>query len=320
MLSNFRKYLNPLNNQGFRTHKEDMHKFFCSELSIKAKEEMFGTVPRVDVWLLLEYRQAWAEKAFQSCNIAENVKKHLSNYLESTPNSRLQLIKRHDRSSDLIKFYLGDSDEIEPRLFEFTLSNYEDLLEFDIPKILDGSSFLRKDPLILVCAHGTHDTCCGKFGVPVYMEALKYESGFMAWQCTHLGGHRFAANILCLPHGIYYGRVRESDADDLIKEYQSQRIYLENYRGRSCYSNEVQAAEYFLRMQTGIKEISAFRLKETKNKDSDNSMIEFLSPTNGKTHLVHIQTDKNAISNYTSCKDNDKSLIAQYRLVDYKEI
>src|SRR3972149_8700896 len=122
-------------------------------LSIKAKEEMFGTVPRVDVWLLLEYRQAWAEKAFQSCNIAENVKKHLSNYLESTPNSRLQLIKRHDRSSDSIKFYVAVSDEKEPKLFDFNLSSHEDLLELDIPKILEGSSFLRKDPLIFLFSH-----------------------------------------------------------------------------------------------------------------------------------------------------------------------
>lgn len=320
MLSNFRKYLDPLSNKGFRTHKEDMRNSPCSELSMNAQEEMFGTVPRVDVWFLLEYRQVWAEKAFQSSNIPENVKKHLSNYLESTPNSRLQLIKRHDRSSDLIKFYIALSDEKEPKLFEFNLSSHEDLLELDIPKILEGSSFLRKDPLILVCTHGTHDTCCGKFGVPVYMETARREKGFTTWQCTHLGGHRFAANFLCLPHGIYYGRVRESNVATLISEYHNQRIHLENYRGRSCYSNEIQAAEYFLRMQTGIKEISAFRLKETKNKDSDNSMIEFLSPTNGKTHLVHIQTDKKAISNFTSCKDKDKSPIAQYRLVDYKEI
>jgi len=319
MLSNFRKYLNPLNNQGFRTHKEDMHKFFCSELSIKAKEEMFGTVPRVGVWFLLEYRQAWAVKAFPSSNIPDKVKRHLSNYLESIPNSRLQLIKRHDRSSDLIKFYIGVSDEIKPRLFEFNLSHYEDLLEFDIPKILDRSSFLRKDPLILICTHGTHDTCCGNFGVLVYMEAIKYENEFMTWQCTHLGGHRFAANLLCLPHGIYYGRVREENVIKLINDYQNQLVDLENYRGRSCYNNETQAAEYFLRMQTGIKEISAFRIKKTK-KDGDNSVIEFLSPTNGKTHFVHIQTDKSAISNITSCKDKDKSPIAQYKLIEYKEI
>lgn len=299
---------------------EGKENFFCSELSLEAKEKMFGTVPRVDVWILLEYIKAWAEKAFQSGNIPENVKKHLSNYLESIPNCRLQLIKRHDRPLDSIKFYVGVSDEREPKLFEFNLSSYEELLELDIPEILEGSQFLRKDPLILVCTHGTHDRCCGKFGVPVYLKAIEHENGFMTWQCTHLGGHRFAANILCLPHGIYFGRVREENVGSLINDFKNHFVNLENYRGRSCYSNETQAAEYFLRIETGTKEITAFRLKEMKNNDLDRTMIEFLSLYSGKTHIVHIQRDKNEMSNYTSCKDKDKSPIAQYRLIEHKVI
>jgi hypothetical protein len=288
---------------------------------MKAKEEMFGTVPKVDIWILLEYNQAWGEKAFPSSNIPKNVKKRLSNYVESTPYCRLQLIKRHDRSLDSIKLYLGVSDEKEPKLFELNLSSYDDLLEIDIPKILESSSFLRKEPLILICTHGTHDKCCSKFGVPIYLKAIEQENRFTTWQCTHLGGHRFAANVLCLPHGIYYGRVREKgNLCEVIKEYQNRSVHLENYRGRSCYHNEVQAAEYFLRMQTGIKEISAFCLNETKNNDSGGAMVEFLSATNGEIHFFYIQTDKNAMSNYTSCKDKDKSSISQYRLVNYKKI
>jgi hypothetical protein len=73
-------------------------------------------------------------------------------------------------------------------------------------------------------------------------------------------------------------------------------------------------------MQTGIKEISAFCLNETKNNDSGGAMVEFLSATNGEIHFFYIQTDKNAMSNYTSCKDKDKSSISQYRLVNYKKI
>jgi hypothetical protein len=284
------------------------------------KEKMYGTVPRVDVWLLLEYTQAWAEKAFQSADIPQDVKNYLFNYLESIPNCRLQLIKRHDRSLDSIKFYVGVSDEKEPKLFEFNLLAYRDILELDITQILEGISFLRNDPLILVCTHGTHDKCCGKFGVPTYLRAIEHENGFMTWQCTHLGGHRFAANILCLPHGVYYGRVREESVTSLINEYQNNFVNLENYRGRSCYSNEAQAAEYFLRMKTGIKKITAFCLNEVKNSDGGSTMVEFSSLTNGKTHVVHIQTDKNAIYSYTSCKDKDKSSIARYRLVDCEEI
>ncbi len=299
---------------------KDRQDFFCSELSIKVEEKMFGTVPRVDVWLLLEYTQAWAEKAFQSADIPQDVKNYLSNYLESIPNCRLQLIKRHDRSLDSIKFYVGVSDEKEPKLFKFNLSSYEDIFELDILEILEGRSSLIKDPLLLICTHGTHDVCCGKFGVPIYLRAIERENGFMTWQCTHLGGHRFAANVLCLPYGIYYGRVREENVTNLIDECQNHFVNLENYRGRSCYSNEAQAAEYFVRMKTGIKKITAFRLNEVKTHDGDSTMVEFLSLTDEKTHIVHIQTDKNAINSYTGCKDKDKSPIAQYRMIEYKEI
>ena len=110
-------------------------------------------------------------------------------------------------------------------------------------------------------------------------------------------------------------RLRDSDVAKLIGECRNQHINLENYRGGSCYSKEVQAAEYFLRIQIGINEISAFRLKEAKNKDNDSSTIEFLSLQEGKTHLVHIQTDESALSNYISCKDKDKSPMAQFKLI-----
>jgi len=306
--------------KGFKLSKES---FFCSALSLEAEEEMFATAPRVDVWLLLEYKQAWGEKAFPSSKLPEAVKKRFSEYLDSIiPNSRLQLIKRHNNPEDTIRFYIGVSDELKPKLFEFSLSNYEGVLSLNIPEIIAGrdSHFLRSEPLFLVCTHGTHDKCCGTFGVPVYMEAVKQENGFLAWQCTHVGGHRFAANFLCLPHGIYYGRVRESSVGDLIRDYKNGHISIKNYRGRSCYSPDAQAAEYFLRVNTSISEIPSFRLKEIKKTDKDNSIVEFISEMDGKIHLINIQRNPSALENYTSCKDKDKSPIAQYRLIEYRTL
>lgn len=294
--------------------------FFCSTLSLEAAEEMFASAPRVDVWLLLEYREAWDENAFPSSRVPEVVKKRLSGYLGSIPNCRLQLIKRHNNPEGNIRFYIGISDEIEPRLFEFSLSGYEDVLSLDIPKIMRGSHHLRSEPLFLVCTHGTHDKCCGKFGVPVYMEAAKQENGSSIWQCTHVGGHRFAANLLCLPHGIYYGRVREYDVGGLIGDYKNGHINLKKYRGRSCYSPDAQAAEYFLRVNTSISKISGFRLKEIRKTDEDNSIVGFISETDKRVHLIEIQRNPHALENYTSCKDENKSPIAQYRLIGYRTL
>jgi len=210
--------------------EKDKQIFSCSALSMESDETIFGTVPRVDIWFLLEYRGAWSDKAFVTSEIPENVKKRINGCLDSIPNSRLQLIKRLDNAEKKLRFYVGVCDELEPKLYEFALSSYEELLDFEIDKFLKKESNLRKDPLFLVCTNGAYDKCCGKHGVPVYLETVKRENGFMAWQCTHLGGHRFAANFLFLPYGIYYGRVRETNVTKLIEDSMNQscRILFKN--------------------------------------------------------------------------------------------
>jgi hypothetical protein len=100
-----------------------------------------------------------------------------------------------------------------------------------------------------------------------------------------------------------------------MEEYKKGRIYLEGYRGRSCYLPHVQAADYFLREQTGIREISAFYLSEIKNVAQDSWIVRFFEADNGNMHSVHISLDKSAFKNYMSCNDDEKSDVDQYRLV-----
>ena len=39
------------------------------------------------------------------------------------------------------------------------------------------------------------------------------------WQSTHVGGDRFAGNLVALPHGLYYGRVEPSEVWPLAREH-----------------------------------------------------------------------------------------------------
>ncbi len=74
---------------------------------------------------------------------------------------------------------------------------------------------------ILVCTHGSHDVCCGKFGHPVYDElrqgyAAGSEGQLRVWRTSHMGGHRFAPNLIDLPEGRYWGRLGPENLENLV--------------------------------------------------------------------------------------------------------
>jgi hypothetical protein len=244
------------------------NKMLCFESSLNANEEMYGTAPRVDVWIMLEYRGHWSGSAFKDSKIPKSVKAHLNKELKSVSNSRLQLIKKQENSDNDLKFYVAVSDEANPRLYEFSINDYEDLLSLKIKKILKSNENLSQEKIYIICTNGEYDTCCGKFGMPVYLDMAKGKYGSQTWEANHIGGHRFASTFVCLPHGLVYGRIREGKvAEELITQYESGNINISSYRGRSCHTSEVQAAEYYLRKETEISEISELIYKSSKKND-----------------------------------------------------
>ncbi|ADP83294.1 sucrase ferredoxin [Pseudofrankia inefficax] len=56
---------------------------------------------------------------------------------------------------------------------------------------------------VLVCGHGTRDSCCGRLGagLTARLGAVAAPDGVTIWRTSHLGGHRFAATFLLLPEG-----------------------------------------------------------------------------------------------------------------------
>jgi hypothetical protein len=64
---------------------------------------------------------------------------------------------------------------------------------------------------LLVCTHGAVDACCAKFGYPIFRHLRRLAADAPApvrvWRCTHFGGHRFAATLLDMPEGRYWGRL-----------------------------------------------------------------------------------------------------------------
>ena len=73
-----------------------------------------------------------------------------------------------------------------------------------------------------------------------------------AWQVSHVGGDRFAGNLVVLPDGVYNGRVEPSEAWAVVEAALERRVHLPCFRGRSCYGFAAQAAELAVREETGL--------------------------------------------------------------------
>lgn len=94
---------------------------------------------------------------------------------------------------------------------------------------------------VLVCAHTRHDVCCAVLGRKV-ATALHQVWPEQVWETSHLGGDRFAANVLLLPQQIMVGRLTPDIAVDQVVLHQQGRCSRETTRGRCGQAPAVQRA------------------------------------------------------------------------------
>jgi hypothetical protein len=77
------------------------------------------------------------------------------------------------------------------------------------------------------------------------------------WECSHVGGDRFAANVVAMPHGLYYGRVTTGSAADLVAAHERGEVLPDLLRGRTTILPAAQAAMAHARQVLGELRIDA---------------------------------------------------------------
>lgn len=277
-----------------------------------------GTAPRADVWLLLTYAGSFGSHAFEDSDLPDPVKQHLTAVLERIPHARLQLI-RPDLTQDesKIELFMVFGRELDPFYLRYQLASYRELVAFDFDAILNfdrGSAIhALREPLYLVCTNGRRDPCCAQFGLPVF-QALHDSLGDRVRQSSHVGGHRFAANVLLFPYGLCYGRILENQVAELLGAVQDGRMLLDKLRGRACYSTNVQAAEALLRQEVGNDDLSAFRLRDEQQIAENHWSIEFEMPGTGETHRVSVEATSSAERDRVSCWSDKLAPATSYKL------
>jgi hypothetical protein len=119
-----------------------------------------------------------------------------------------------------------------------------ELLDLDLANPPGAGDTDDDDPIYLVCTHSKHDTCCALRGRPVAAALHDVRPG-RVFECSHLGGDRFAANVLVLPAGLLYGRVLPFAAPEFVAAAEAGEVVGALLRGRIGLPPHAQAALAF---------------------------------------------------------------------------
>lgn len=226
--------------------------FYACDYSQQVGEQLYGSAPYTQTWLLLEYPRPWGAKAYEDSDIPADIKAYIDAQTQLMPHPRVQVIAKNIRS-DLrdLSLYVIHAGWDTQRVRHFLLRTYADLLDLPLADIAAGGALPHlggqaiAEPICIVCTNGKRDVCCAKHGLPLY-KALTELGGEHIWQCNHIGGHRFAGTCVVFPDGVYYGRVLPEQAPLLKQAARSRTLFIPNARGRASFEPAVQAAECFL--------------------------------------------------------------------------
>lgn len=132
----------------------------------------------------------------------------------------------------------------------------DELLRIDPGALAGAGDGALGPPVALVCTHGRHDVCCAVRGRPV-VAALAGVPGWDVWESTHVGGCRFAGNVLALPHGELFGGLDEASAPEVLDELSRGRLVLTAHRGRYGQPALAQAARHHAMRLLGADGVTA---------------------------------------------------------------
>jgi hypothetical protein len=224
-------------------------------------EPIFATASQVRRWLLVEVRGSWGRDAIANTDLGRHVDDGWRDHLRAN-GIRVVAIRRDlDRvARHPLRIFYVESAPAGGTVWRRDVAGLHGVVHATglLPDIDGTSNWTRHDDdVVLVCTNGKHDSCCATFGRPVVRALRESPHADMIWECSHIGGDRFAGNVVILPEGLYFGRCTAESARHIIERYRGGHLDLDHYRGRSTLGFTHQAAEYFTRRELGLTDRDA---------------------------------------------------------------
>ncbi|HET6968731.1 MAG TPA: sucrase ferredoxin [Ornithinibacter sp.] len=247
----------------------------CSAASRHRGDPQAGTAPVASRWLLIEHPGPWSKQPMDTPPLSGAVGREVEQVCASF-GGKVLLVRRPGRRG------AGDDptswvavDTVRGTQVRGLWRTTDDLLAaaHALGSRLSGSDEDAR-PMVLVCTHGTRDACCAVRGRPI-VAALARALPDEVWECTHLGGHRFAGTLLSLPDGACLGRLDPDTAVGAVTSHRDGRTDARHLRGQTRWIPPVQAALVAVLAEHGPASVEDLQ-PGAVDSDGDRTRVEVL--------------------------------------------
>jgi len=236
----------------------DLPPLRCADAARMRGEPLQASAVRYSRFLLLEMPGPWGGSALDEKHMDAGVARQLAR-ATSAADAHVLLIRRpgrhplpaSDSGNSSMAWAVADTTAGAERVLWGSWREPADLLDLDLTvAIPDAANAEGPQRLALVCTNGKRDQCCAIRGRPV-AAAIAAATDWDTWECSHLGGHRFAATMMLLPTGDMFGWLDANSALEVMERFDAGQVMLSHYRGRSGQPFPVQAALHAAAVRLG---------------------------------------------------------------------
>jgi hypothetical protein len=288
-------------------------------------EPLLATASQVSAWLLIEVTGPWGGDAVVHSELGPNAPRI---WREAMRRRGIRVIAiRRDlttpshhgghqlRLVHVVAPAVGSSTAVAHRRMVHDLHEVVPVTEALAVSGTVGAGWESdQERYVLVCTNGRHDACCATFGRPLVRALRQSRWAEQVWECSHIGGDRFAANVVLLPDSLYFGDVDEAGAVRLLEAHDAGRLDLACFRGRSTLLLPGQAAEHAVRARLGLDRLDA--IVEVEVPASGDVQVRL---SDGRSVAVGVQRVDHPSPTPLTCKGRPGLAYPEWRVTSFEE-
>jgi hypothetical protein len=295
--------------------------FRCARASEARAESMAGTASTVRSFLLVEHPGPWGVDALRDARMPEGIGPELRARAAAT-RTKVLLVRRPkglSKDTGAVRVFAAYTHHADPWLETTVLDDLHGVHDLDLEALGAGRSLgltPHTEPVLAVCTHGRHDTCCAERGRPV-AAGLARAFPEQTWEASHIGGDRFAANLVVLPHGLYFGRLHADSARGVGRLLAAGELDLDHLRGRSGLGTPLQAAEVALRRYTDERRLGAVRFI---SREVDDGRTQAVFDVDGQRYAVAVTSSRGSDLQQLTCRALRENPVVHHEVHEIRAI